>query len=102
MLLESLIREVALTGRFRKCDRIVRLLGASMQDPEHLCLIMELLPGGSLHDRLYKRPNHRQLTYLEIVQVRLRTQVPDLLAEEVSLRILHLIPEETLLALHAA
>lgn len=73
-LLKALVEEIALTGRLKPCDRVVRLLGSSSPDAGTACLIMELVPGGSLHDLLYCRPKLRQLTYLEILQVRYAAQ----------------------------
>lgn len=44
------------------------MLGACLGDAERVCLIMELVEGGNLAQRIYDR-NKRRLTYLEILQV---------------------------------
>ncbi len=47
----------------------VRVLGACLEDPASACLIMELVEGGNLSDRIHDR-RKRRLTYLQILQVR--------------------------------
>ncbi|KAK2078084.1 hypothetical protein QBZ16_003952 [Prototheca wickerhamii] len=64
---DALQREVALASRF-DCDRLVRVLGASTSRPESMCLIMELMEGGNLGQRIYDR-HKRRLGYLEILQL---------------------------------
>lgn len=44
------------------------MYGACTADREHVCLIMELMEGGSLHQRIYDRCK-RRMGYLEILQV---------------------------------
>lgn len=45
------------------------MLGASLEGPrEGVCLIMELVDGGSLAHRIHDRAK-RRMTYLEILQV---------------------------------
>lgn len=65
---EAFMKEVELSSRFRHCDRVVRLLGASFSDRLHVGLIMELVEGGNLAERIYA-PNKRRLDYLEILQI---------------------------------
>ena len=43
------------------------MYGASLKDPAHACLVMELVKGGNLHQRIYDRSAPR-LTHLEILQ----------------------------------
>ena len=43
------------------------MYGASLKDPAHACLVMELVQGGNLHQRIYDRSAPR-LTHLEILQ----------------------------------
>ena len=45
------------------------MYGACTSDPEHVCLIMELMEGGNLYQRIYDRCK-RRMSYLEILQVR--------------------------------
>ena len=47
----------------------MQVYGASLKDPAHACLVMELVKGGNLHQRIYDRSTPR-LTHLEILQVR--------------------------------
>ncbi len=44
------------------------MLGACLGDPSTACLIMELVEGGNLSDRIHN-PRKRRLTYLQILQV---------------------------------
>ena len=46
----------------------LQVYGASLKDPENACLVMELVKGGNLHQRIYDRSSPR-LTHLEILQV---------------------------------
>jgi serine/threonine protein kinase len=46
----------------------VKVYGACTADRAHVALIMELLEGGSLHQRIYDRCR-RRMGYLEILQV---------------------------------
>uniref|UniRef100_A0A1D1ZQR8 Protein kinase domain-containing protein n=1 Tax=Auxenochlorella protothecoides TaxID=3075 RepID=A0A1D1ZQR8_AUXPR len=63
----ALRREVELASKFDS-ERLVRVLGASTARPESLCLIMELMEGGNLAQRIHDR-HKRRLGYLEILQV---------------------------------
>jgi serine/threonine protein kinase len=47
----------------------VQVYGASLRDHASACLVMELVQGGNLHQRIYDRTRPR-LTYLEILQVK--------------------------------
>ncbi len=49
-------------------DWVAQVYGASLKDPAHACLVMELVKGGNLHQRIYDRSAPR-LTHLEILQV---------------------------------
>eukprot|EP01025_Chloroclados_australasicus_P054944 TRINITY_DN6575_c0_g1_i8.p1 TRINITY_DN6575_c0_g1~~TRINITY_DN6575_c0_g1_i8.p1 ORF type:complete len:1125 (+),score=97.45 TRINITY_DN6575_c0_g1_i8:93-3467(+) len=51
-----------------QCDGVVKILGASLQDPVNKCIIMELVEGGSLSDRIYHKAK-RRLSYLEVLQI---------------------------------
>lgn len=62
--LDSLQREVDVLSRLQH-PRIVRLLGACMAPPT-LCLVEELVPGGSLHARLHGSGNTQALPYREV------------------------------------
>lgn len=64
---EALLREIKLASMF-DCDRLVRVYGACTSDRARCCLIMELVTGGNLFQRIYDR-NKRRLTYLEILQL---------------------------------
>ena len=46
----------------------MQVYGASLKDPANACLVMELVKGGNLHQRIYDRSSPR-LTHLEILQV---------------------------------
>jgi serine/threonine protein kinase len=46
----------------------VKVYGACTRDRQHVSLIMELMEGGSLHQRIYDRCK-RRMGYLEILQV---------------------------------
>ena len=48
--------------------RLVKVYGACTRDTEHVALIMELMQGGNLFQRIYDR-NKRRMGYLEILQV---------------------------------
>ena len=48
----------------------LQVYGASLKDPANACLVMELVKGGNLHQRIYDRSSPR-LTHLEILQVSL-------------------------------
>lgn len=52
----------------RPSVRLVKVYGACTADRAHVALIMELLEGGSLHQRIYDRCR-RRMGYLEILQV---------------------------------
>ncbi|KAL4420504.1 hypothetical protein ABPG75_010160 [Micractinium tetrahymenae] len=63
----ALLREIELASKFSS-DRLVKVYGACTADREHVCLIMELLEGGNLFQRIYDR-NKRRMSYLEILQL---------------------------------
>ncbi|PSC71845.1 serine threonine kinase [Micractinium conductrix] len=63
----ALLREIELASKFC-CDRLVQVFGACTADREHVCLIMELMQGGSLFSRIHDR-RKRRLGYLEILQL---------------------------------
>lgn len=63
---EALIREIKLASKF-DCDRLVKVYGACTDDRNKCCLIMELMKGGNLYQRIHDR-NRRRLTYIEILQ----------------------------------
>ncbi|MEW5302145.1 MAG: hypothetical protein WDW36_004954 [Sanguina aurantia] len=65
---QSLVKEVAVTSRFRHCSYVVNLLGASLGDRQHLALIMDLAEGGNLSERIHSI-RKRRLGYLEVLQV---------------------------------
>ena len=44
-----------------------QVYGASLKDPASACLVMELVPGGNLHQRIYDRALPR-MTHLDILQ----------------------------------
>lgn len=46
----------------------MQVYGASLKDHKNACLVMELVKGGNLHQRIYDRSAPR-LTHLEILQV---------------------------------
>ena len=48
----------------------MQVYGASLKDPGNACLVMELVRGGNLHQRIYDR-NLPKLTHMQILQVRL-------------------------------
>lgn len=64
---EALLREIQLASKFDS-DRLVRVYGACTGDRAKCCLIMELIPGGNLFQRIYDR-RRRRMTYLEILQL---------------------------------
>ncbi|EFN52665.1 hypothetical protein CHLNCDRAFT_138610 [Chlorella variabilis] len=63
----AMLREIELASKFSS-DRLVQVYGACTADREHVCLIMELMEGGSLHQRIYDRCK-RRMGYLEILQL---------------------------------
>jgi serine/threonine protein kinase len=63
---EALIREIQLASKFR-CERLVTVYGACT-DRDHPCLVMELMEGGSLFQRIYDR-RRRRMSYVEILQL---------------------------------
>ncbi|KAK9918851.1 hypothetical protein WJX75_007510 [Coccomyxa subellipsoidea] len=67
MHFEALRREVQLASRFNS-ERLVQVYGASLRDPVSACLVMELVMGGNLHQRIYDSSKPR-LTHLEILQI---------------------------------
>ncbi len=64
---EALIREIKLASKF-DCDRLVKVYGACTDDKNKCCLIMELMNGGNLYQRIHDR-NRRRITYIEILQI---------------------------------
>ena len=64
---QALIREIKLASKFQ-CERLVEVYGACTDDKAKCCLIMELMKGGNLHQRIYDR-KRRRLTYIEILQL---------------------------------
>lgn len=50
-------------------DFSMQVYGASLKDPANACLVMELVRGGNLHQRIYDR-NLPRLTHMQILQVR--------------------------------
>ena len=64
---EALIREIKLASKF-DCDRLVKVYGACTDDKNRCCLIMELMNGGNLYQRIHDR-NKRRITYIEILQI---------------------------------
>ncbi|EIE21885.1 hypothetical protein COCSUDRAFT_56332 [Coccomyxa subellipsoidea C-169] len=64
---EALRREVQLASRFNS-ERLVQVYGASLRDPASACLVMELVQGGNLHQRIYNTSQPR-LSHLEILQI---------------------------------
>lgn len=64
---EALIREIKLASKF-DCDRLVKVYGACTDDKNKCCLIMELMTGGNLYQRIHDR-NRRRITYIEILQI---------------------------------
>ncbi|KDD72426.1 protein kinase, partial [Helicosporidium sp. ATCC 50920] len=66
-LREALMREVSLASRF-DCERLVRVHGASVRDARNVCLIMELMRGGNLAQRIHDR-HKRRLGYLDILRL---------------------------------
>eukprot|EP01025_Chloroclados_australasicus_P049522 TRINITY_DN5645_c0_g3_i1.p1 TRINITY_DN5645_c0_g3~~TRINITY_DN5645_c0_g3_i1.p1 ORF type:complete len:1007 (+),score=141.35 TRINITY_DN5645_c0_g3_i1:521-3541(+) len=66
---EALKAEVEMSCKISgQCDRVVRILGASLKDFDNMCIIMELVEGGSLADRIYNKAK-RKLSKLEILQI---------------------------------
>jgi hypothetical protein len=49
-----------------------QVYGASLRDAGSACLVMELVPGGNLHQRIYDRARPR-MTHLGILQARAPT-----------------------------
>lgn len=45
----------------------MQVYGASLRNPASACLVMELVQGGNLHQRIYDSTKPR-LTHLEILQ----------------------------------
>jgi serine/threonine protein kinase len=64
---EALIREIKLASKF-DCQRLVKVFGACTDDKNKCCLVMELMRGGNLYQRIHDR-NRRRLTYIEILQL---------------------------------
>ena len=51
------------------------MYGASLRDAGSACLVMELVAGGNLHQRIYDRALPR-MTHLDILQARMRMRAP--------------------------
>ena len=64
---DALIREISLASRFAS-DRLVKVYGACTDDRNKCCLIMELMQGGNLYQRIHDK-KRRRMTYIEILQV---------------------------------
>ena len=64
----ALKKEVAFLSTFCNSDRLVRIYGASLQNPSTACIIMELAEGGNLHQRIYSMQKP-PLTLVESLQV---------------------------------
>lgn len=64
---DALRREVQLAARFNS-ERLVQVYGASLKDPGNACLVMELVRGGNLHQRIFDR-NLPKLTHMQILQI---------------------------------
>jgi serine/threonine protein kinase len=64
---QALIREIKLASKFQ-CERLVKVYGACTDDKAKCCLIMELMKGGNLSQRIHDR-NRRRLSYIEILQL---------------------------------
>ena len=56
-------------GCLRLIPLQVTVYGACLADAATACLVMELVPGGNLAERIYDR-NKRRMSYIEILQVR--------------------------------
>jgi len=64
---EALIREVELCARFDS-KHIVQVFGACLDKRSTICLIMELVEGGNLHQRIHD-PRRPRMTLLESLEV---------------------------------
>lgn len=64
---KALIQEIELASKFDS-ERLVRVYGASTKDKSKVCLIMELVPGGNLHQRIYDATKKR-MSYLEVLGI---------------------------------
>eukprot|EP00803_Ostreobium_quekettii_P002922 evm.model.scf_229.2 EVM.evm.TU.scf_229.2 scf_229:27456-37448(-) len=64
---QTLVDEIKLTSRFHH-PNIVKVLAACFKDKENVCLIMELVEGGNLSQRIHNR-NKRKLDYLEVLKL---------------------------------
>mmetsp|Transcript_6547 Transcript_6547/g.18258 ORF Transcript_6547/g.18258 Transcript_6547/m.18258 type:complete len:1028 (-) Transcript_6547:381-3464(-) len=63
----SFVSEVKLMSKFQNSERIVKILGASLQQP-YVCILLEYVPGPSLASRIYDE-GHSPLTYREILSL---------------------------------
>lgn len=68
---EALVREIELSTKFNS-NRLVRVLGACVKDRSSICLIMELVEGGNLFQRIHN-PLKPRLTAIESLKVSLAT-----------------------------
>lgn len=69
--------------------RLVRVYGACTRDRANVCLIMELMEGGNLFQRIYDH-SKRRMSYLEILQVR---YIALRLGREHHAQLPHLLPQ---------
>lgn len=65
---EALVREIELSTKFSS-NRLVKVFGACFQDKSSACLIMELVEGGNLFQRIHD-PKRPRLTNIDILRVR--------------------------------
>ena len=66
MTRDQLLIEIGLAARFDS-DRLVKIHGASLDNPQSCYIVMELLTGGDLDARIHGR-KRRRMTYIEILQ----------------------------------
>lgn len=64
---KTLEDEIKLTSKFHH-KHVVKLLGACLGEKENVCLIMELVTGGNLSQRIHNR-NKRKMDYLEVLEL---------------------------------
>ena len=65
---EALVREIELSAKFDS-KHIVQVYGACLDKRSTICLIMELVEGGNLHQRVHD-PRRPRMTLLEALEVR--------------------------------
>lgn len=66
---QTLEDEIKLTSRFHH-QNIVKVLGACFGDKDTIALIMELVEGGNLSQRIHSK-SRRKMEYMEVLQVSL-------------------------------